>query len=48
MTRDEMIKEIIIASKDLLERDDFLDHSDKEVHMDYCQWMGYDPFESPF
>ena len=47
MTRDEMIKEMIIASNDLVERDDFLDASDKEVHMAYCEWMGYDPYESP-
>ena len=47
MTRDEMIKKIIIASKDLLERDDFQGSSDKEVHMSFCEWCGYDPFESP-
>ena len=45
MTRSEMITEIIKASNDLLERDDFLDTSDKEVHMAYCEWLGYDPFE---
>ena len=48
MTRDEMITAMIIASNDLIERDDFLDNSDKEVHMTYCEVMGFDPFESPF
>ena len=42
-----MIKQIIIASKDLLERDDFQHSSDKEVHMSFCEWCGYDPFLSP-
>ena len=47
MTREEMIKAMIIATNDLLEREDFNGYSDKEIHQCYCECTGQDPFESP-